>query len=64
MPAYGHQSSFYRQPFVSVDDTALVVAMAAIADSFEAYGNLLNLLHHSGLRAALGCACRQRGVEL
>ncbi len=32
------RSSFYDPPPVELDDTALVEAMAAICDEFEAYG--------------------------
>ncbi len=44
------RSTYYDQPARSVDDTALVETMAAIADSFEAYG-------YRRMQAAL----RQRG---
>jgi putative transposase len=44
------RSTYYDQPSVSVDDTALVEAMVAISDSFEAYG-------YRRMKAAL----RQRG---
>ncbi|MDU0343772.1 hypothetical protein [Bosea rubneri] len=32
------RSAYYRKPATSIDDTALVEAMAAVSDSFEAYG--------------------------
>jgi putative transposase len=32
------RSTFYDRPAVSFDDTALVERMAAISNSFEAYG--------------------------
>jgi len=45
------RSTYYDQPAVSIDDTALVEAMAAIADSFEAYGyrRMQAALRHRGL---------------
>jgi putative transposase len=39
MPADGvARSTYYDKPAMSIDDTALVETMAAISDSFEAYG--------------------------
>ncbi|SIR56043.1 hypothetical protein [Bosea sp. TND4EK4] len=32
------RSTYYDKPGIGVDDTALVETMAAISDSFEAYG--------------------------
>ena len=32
------RSTYYDEPAISIDDTALVETMAAISDSFEAYG--------------------------
>lgn len=45
------RSTYYDQPAKSIDDTALVETMGAIADSFEAYG-------YRRMQAAL----RQRGL--
>jgi putative transposase len=45
------RSTYYDQPAVSIDDTALVETMVAIADSFEAYGyrRMQAALRHRGL---------------
>lgn len=45
------RSTYYDQPAVSIDDTALVETMAAIVDSFEAYGyrRMQAALRHRGL---------------
>jgi putative transposase len=45
------RSTYYDQPAVSIDDTALVEMMVAIADSFEAYGyrRMQAALRHRGL---------------
>ncbi len=45
------RSTYYDQPVLRIDDTALVETMAAIADSFEAYGyrRMQVALRHRGL---------------
>jgi putative transposase len=45
------RSTYYDQPAISLDDTALAETMAAISDSFEAYGyrRMKAALHHRGL---------------
>ena len=45
------RSTYYDQPVMTIDDTALVETMTAIADSFETYG-------YRRMRAAL----RHRGI--
>ena len=47
------RSTYYDRPAISVDNTALVEAMAAISDSFEAYGyrRMQAALRHRGLVA-------------
>ncbi|MGW9331116.1 IS3 family transposase [Bosea sp. NPDC055594] len=44
------RSTYYDKPAVSIDDTALVETMAAISDSFEAYGyrRMQAALRHRG----------------
>jgi len=45
------RSTYYDQPAISIDDTALVETMATIAESFEAYGyrRMRAALRHRGL---------------
>jgi putative transposase len=45
------RSTYYDQPMIAADDTALVEAMAAISDSFEAYGyrRMQTALRHRGM---------------
>ncbi|MBN9467206.1 MAG: transposase [Bosea sp.] len=47
------RSTYYDMPAASIDDTALVETMAAISDSFEAYGwrRMQAALRHCGLVA-------------
>ena len=44
------RSTYYDKPAMSIDDTALVETMAAISDSFEAYGyrRMKAALRHRG----------------
>ncbi len=44
------RSTYYDKPAISIDDTALVETMAAISDSFEAYGyrRMQAALRHRG----------------
>ena len=45
------RSTYYDRPMIAVDDTALVEAMVAISDSFEAYGyrRMQAALRHRGM---------------
>ena len=45
------RSTYYDKPAISIDDTALVETMAAISESFEAYGyrRMQAALRHRGL---------------
>lgn len=45
------RSTYYDKPAISIDDTELVETMAAISESFEAYGyrRMQAALRHRGL---------------